>query len=106
MRRGLREGAVLRVEHMAPFRCRDCRKRFVADWRGWPQGEVRPRQSWLTFLGLRKRGNHENSAAVWLAMTLAAALITILVFGVLLANSEKADGVAQWMAPANIFRPN
>jgi len=104
MRRGLREGAVLRVEHMAPFRCRACRHRFVAEWSGWPKGEVRPRQSLLTFLGLRKRGNHESSAAAWLSMTLAAALITILVFGILLANSEKAESVAHWMAPANIFR--
>jgi hypothetical protein len=77
-RHGLKEGLLLRIIWMAPFRCRDCGSRYVAFNKR--QGKIRKdhNQSWADFLGLRGREYKLRQWAIAFIITLFLLGISII----------------------------
>lgn len=85
-RRGLREGMFLRLRHLAPYRCRSCRLRFVAPELlppGADEGKPKPRVSISGYLGLSGRARRFLTDRMILGLLGAIVLIVVisLVFG-------------------------
>jgi hypothetical protein len=77
-RQGLKEGLLLRLILMAPFRCRDCGSRYVAfDPHHRKIGKDHS-QSWADFIGLRGR---DYTVRQWIT----AFFVTVILLGVSIA---------------------